>query len=193
MSAGHAPQRVLVSDLLHTATAGERLLRVVALVSAGVLLTALSARMSIPFWPAPFTMQTLAVLLIAGAYGPRLGTATILAYLGLGALGLPVFAGGGGVAYMLGPTAGYLFGFVPAAAASGALSARGWDRNWRGSAGAMTLGTAVILACGVAWLTRRLGFQAALRGGLVPFLPGALLKIGLGALLLPALWRWKSR
>ena len=89
-----------------------RWMRNVVLVLAGTAILAISAKINVPMLPVPMTMQTFAVLLIAMAYGWRLGAATIIAYLAEGALGLPVFAGGGGLAYMAGPTGGYLFGFV---------------------------------------------------------------------------------
>ncbi|MDH5749223.1 MAG: biotin transporter BioY, partial [Rhodospirillales bacterium] len=90
-----------------------------ALAVAGSLLLILSAKISIPFWPVPMTMQTFAVLVIGMAYGPRLGLATVLLYLAEGAFGMPVFAGtpekGIGLAYMMGPTGGYLVGFAVSA------------------------------------------------------------------------------
>src|SRR5690606_14969027 len=94
-------------------------LRLGAVVVLGTLLLTASAKIQVPFWPVPMTMQTFVVLFLGAALGPRLGALTVLLYLAQGALGLPVFAGtpekGIGLAYMLGPTGGYLIGFVPAA------------------------------------------------------------------------------
>ncbi|MBT5226290.1 MAG: biotin transporter BioY, partial [Proteobacteria bacterium] len=84
------------------------------LVVAGTLLLAVSAKVQVPFWPVPMTMQTFVVLLLGVAYGPRLGVVTGALYLVEGALGLPVFAKGAGIVYLIGPTGGYLFGFVMA-------------------------------------------------------------------------------
>jgi hypothetical protein len=105
--------------------------RALVLAVAGTLLLTLSAKMKVPFYPVPMTMQTLVVLVIGAVYGWRLGVATILLYLAEGASGLPVFADtperGIGLAYMMGPTGGYLLGFVVGAAIVGWLAERGWD------------------------------------------------------------------
>lgn len=105
-------------------------LRAFILVALGTALMALSAKVSLPLPYVPMTLQTLVVLMIGAAYGWRLGSATMIAYLAEGALGLPVFAGPvGGIAPLMGPTAGYLFGFVAAALVTGWLAERGWDRS----------------------------------------------------------------
>jgi biotin transport system substrate-specific component len=97
----------------------------------GSILLTISAKIQVPFWPVPMTMQTLVVLVLGVAYGWRLAGATVLLYLAQGALSLPVFAGGGGLAYMSGPTGGYLVGFLLAAVAVGWLAERGWLARWR--------------------------------------------------------------
>ena len=94
------------------AARAEWLRRAALAVFGGVALT-VSAKVQIPFWPVPFTMQTMIVLLVGMALGWRLGAATVALYLAQGAMGLPVFAQGGGVAYYAGPTGGYLLGFWP--------------------------------------------------------------------------------
>ena len=99
------------------------------LVVAGTLLLAVSAKVQVPFWPVPMTMQTFVVLLLGIAYGPRLGLVTGALYLVEGALGFPVFAKGAGVAYLIGPTGGYLFGFVLAMGVCGWLANQGWSRT----------------------------------------------------------------
>lgn len=166
-------------------------LRRVALVALGVAALTVAAKIRVPFWPVPITMQTFAVLALGAAYGPRLGLATILGYLVLGALGFGVFTGeGAGLAYMAGSTGGYLAGFVLATAALGAAARRGWDRSAGRMALAMVIGSVLIYLPGVLWLGVVHGFdKPILAWGLWPFLPGDALKLALAALLFPALWR----
>lgn len=172
-------------------------LRLALLALAGSALLTLSAKIQVPFWPVPMTMQTFAVLVIAMAFGPRLGLATVGLYLAEGAFGLPVFAGtpakGIGVAYMVGPTGGYLVGFAVAAVVVGHLGERGWDRNVLSTLAAMVLGTAAIFACGLAWLAYLLDAAKAVEFGLLPFLPGEALKIALAAALMPGCWKLLER
>jgi biotin transport system substrate-specific component len=166
--------------------------RSAVLIAIGTLLLALSAKLNIPLPLVPMTLQTLVVLLIGAAYGARLGAVTLLAYLAEGALGLPVFAGPvGGLAPLVGPTAGYLAGFVAAAVVVGGFAERGWDRSVVALFVAMALGHIVILGFGFAWLAFGvgLGVGKAWAVGVVPFLAGALIKTALGAALLPAVRR----
>lgn len=162
-----------------------RLLRSTLIVLVGTFFIALSARIQVPMWPVPMTMQTFAVLSIGMAFGARLGVVTLLTYLAQGALGLPVFAGGGGLVFLTGPTAGYLVGFVAAAALVGGLADRGWTTSYLGSFIAACLGGAVIHVFGAAWLSLFVGVQGALASGVIPFLAGDLAKCVLVALLLP--------
>lgn len=159
------------------------LLRTVLLVLGGSALIALSARIQVPMWPVPMTMQTFAVLIIGLAGGARLGAASVAAYLLEGALGLPVFASGGGLAYFAGPTAGYLIGFLVAAGVVGWLAERGWARSPLLAFAAMTIGTAIIFLFGVAWLANLIGTEKAIAAGLMPFIPGAVVKAALAVLL----------
>jgi biotin transport system substrate-specific component len=165
----------------------------VAAVVGGVCLLTLSAKLQVPFYPVPMTMQTLVVLMIGMACGRVLGTATVAAYVLAGAAGLPVFAGtperGIGLAYMMGPTGGYLLGFLVSAWLMGALAERGWSSSFLLSAIAMIIGHAVILAAGVAWLAVPLGVEKAIAVGLMPFLATTLVKIALGAVSIPLIWR----
>ncbi|MDE0524413.1 MAG: biotin transporter BioY [Boseongicola sp.] len=154
----------------------------------------LSAKIQVPFYPVPITMQTFVVLVVGMAFGWRLGATTVLLYLAEGALGLPVFAGsperGIGVAYMAGPTGGYLLGFLVAAAVVGWLGQRGWDRRIATTLAAMALGTAIIYVPGLIWLGMAIGWDKPVLGlGLWPFLPGDALKVALAALVLPSIWR----
>jgi biotin transport system substrate-specific component len=190
MSTLTAARPTLIDTLWPSAEASRRVLRTVLLVLAGTAFLAASARVQIPFWPVPMTMQTFAVLVIGMVYGARLGAATVAVYLLEGVVGLPVFAAGGGLAYFAGPTAGYLGGFVGGAMLVGWLAERGWDRSLRLTVLAMTLGTTVIFACGVVWLSVFLGNAGeAVNAGLLPFIPAALFKIALAAVVLPSAWR----
>lgn len=166
-----------------------------ALVGSAVM--ALSAKLSVPFFPVPVTMQSLAVLLIAAAFGSRLGAAAMALYLVEGALGLPVFAGtpahGIGLPYMMGPTGGYLVGYIPAAFAVGFFAERGAARSVPQLLGAMTLGHVILFVTGYAWLAQLIGAEAAWTGGVLPFIIGTVVKTLLGALLVPSVWGLVSR
>ena len=164
--------------------------RVVILIALGTALLTLSAKVNLPLPYVPMTLQTLVVLMIGAAYGARLGGATVTAYLAMGAIGWPVFAGPiGGLAPLLGPTAGYLFGFVAAAFITGWLSERGWDRSVALLFVAMGLGHIVILAAGFAWLAfgMKLGAEKAWLVGIAPFFAASVIKNALGAALVPAI------
>lgn len=179
---------------------GANLVDKVVLVLAGTALLFISARAKVPLLPVPITMQTFAVLVLGMAYGWRLGAVTVIAYLAEGAVGLSVFADtpekGIGIAYMVGPTGGYLIGFVAAAAVAGYLAERGWDRDPMWTAAAMLLGNAAIYVPGVAWLAGLIGIEKAIQFGLMPFLLGDALKLVLATALLPLCWtlvrRFKS-
>ena len=157
-------------------------------VFAGLALLTISAHIKIPFYPVPLTMQTLIVLGIGMTYGARLGGITLLGYLAAGLIGLPVFAGGAGMAYMMGPTGGYLAGFFAAAVVLGALAERGWTSNWATATAAMLMGNAIIYLLGVGWLTSLIGWEKAVKFGLLPFLYGDALKLIIAALGIPYLW-----
>ncbi|HEU5394900.1 MAG TPA: biotin transporter BioY, partial [Candidatus Methylomirabilis sp.] len=165
------------------------LLRDALLIVGGSLLTALCAQIVIPLIPVPITGQTFAVLLIGAALGARRGAAAIGLYVVEGLVGLPVFAGGGaGLARLQGPTGGYLLGFIAAAYLTGTLAERGWDRSVRFAAAAMAAGNVVIYLFGVPWLALFLGWPKAVTAGLLPFIPGDLLKLAAAALALPGAW-----
>jgi biotin transport system substrate-specific component len=178
----------------------------VACAAAGSALIAGLAQISIHlgFTPVPITGQTLGVLLIGAAYGPGLGTMTVLLYLAEGVLGLPVFAANqnGGhdtglkVIEFVGATGGYLWGFAVAGALIGGLSRRGWDRSFRSAIGAMLLGEVVIYSIGVPWLHHALpalmghpvSWNATFEAGLYPYIIGDTIKLLGAAALLPGAW-----
>ena len=177
--------------------AGTAMLRAVALAGVGVVLLTVSAKLKAPFYPVPMTMQTFVVLVIGAAYGWRLGTAAVMLYLAAGAIGLPVFADtparGVGLAYMVGPTGGYLVGFVAAAALAGHLAERGWDRSLGWAFAAMLVCHAAIFAFGVAWLARTVGIERAWAAGVAPFYLATLLKAALAAAVLRGSWWLQAR
>jgi biotin transport system substrate-specific component len=168
--------------------------RAAALVVGGALLTAAAAQLTIrvPWTPVPITGQTFAVLLVAASLGLRLGVASQALYVVLGAIGLPFYAGAeGGWTAATGSTAGYLIGFVVAAAIVGRLAERRQDRSLLTALAAFALGNAVIYVCGAAWLAHSLGVSGdeAIELGVTPFLLGDTLKIALVGVGLPLAWR----
>ena len=161
-----------------------------ALVVVFSAFVALTAQVEIPLQPVPITLQTLGVLLTGAVLGSRRGAVTLILYLAEGVVGLPVFAGGAsGVVYVIGPTGGYLVGFVVAAGVVGWLAERGWDRQPAWTALAMVLGNLLIYAFGVSWLAVLLGdLRTALVQGALVFVVGDLIKIAVATLALPGGW-----
>jgi biotin transport system substrate-specific component len=177
------------------------------LVALGIAALAIAAKISVPMWPSPvpITLGTFAVLTIGAAYGPRLGLATILGYLAVGALGFDVFAGSSadktGLAYMLGGTGGYLVGYVLATLALGLAARRGWDRSVGGMALAMLAGNLLIYIPGALWLNHLIvgglfdpakfgsAWEQTMAWGVTPYLIGDAIKLALAALVVPGLWK----
>ncbi len=159
----------------------------------GSVLLAISAKIQIPLTPVPVTLQTLVVLVMAMFLGWRAAGAACILYLGEGALGLPVFAQGGGLPYLIGPTGGYLFGFLFASLVLGYLSERGWDRSIILTFFAMTIGTVIIYFFGVFWLAIIKDLNTAIAFGLLPFLTPDILKIFLGTCLISAGWEVRNK
>lgn len=197
--------RIALVPSLWSADAG-RVVRDVILVIAGTALIAIAAKIKVPFYPVPMTLQTLAIILVAATYGFRLGTITVLAYLLEGALGLPVFTNTppqvAGPAYFLGTTGGFLLGFVALAAVIGYATDRGWDRSIARLFAAIVIGEIVMFVLGFGWLawfaslssgTTGLGAAKAWAGGVSPFLLGDLLKIVVASLAVPAAWALTGR
>lgn len=183
----------LFETLVTSTTVPKRVLQSLAVIVAGSLLLTLSAKVEIPLQPVPFTFQSLVVLALGVVFGPMLGLATVLAYLAQGALGLPVFAGtpekGIGLAYMVGPTGGYLLGFAIAAYVTGWLARAKWDRNIVTMAIAMLIGNVIIYAFGVAHLASLIGFDKAVEFGLKPFVFFDIIKTVAAAIIIPSLWK----
>jgi len=185
-----------------TANGSSKTLYQIGLVAFGIAILTASAKIQVPFWPVPMTLQTLAVMGIAAAYGSRLGVATILAYLAAGFAGAPVFAGAAaGPAYFVGPTAGFLAGFVVIAAIVGAAADRGWAASPAKLFGSMLFADVICFALGFAWLAymfvspssgNTLG--AATAYGIVSqYFLADLVKIAIAALAVPALAKIVSR
>lgn len=184
---------------LYTATrkrfdANPAALDMAAVVTASLLIAA-SAKIAVPFFPIPMTMQSFVVIGLGLALGARRGGAAVLLYLAQGAAGLPVFTGtpekGLGLAYMAGPTGGFLIGFFLAAVVAGWLAERQWDRTPLKAMAAALVASAAIYVPGLLWLGSLIGFnETLLKVGLLPFIPGDIAKALLAALLFPTVWRW---
>jgi biotin transport system substrate-specific component len=173
------------------------MLKRAVLVALGIAALAIAAKIKVPFWPVPITMQTFVVLTVGAAYGTRLGLVTLIGYMLVGALGFDIFASSSaekyGLSYMMGGTGGYLVGFVLAAGVLGWLARKGWDRNVWKMAGAMLIGNAIIYVPGILWLgylyAGSKGWATVLDWGLWPFLAGDALKLALAAMVLPLAWK----
>ncbi|PRD43502.1 biotin transporter BioY [Phyllobacterium phragmitis] len=152
--------------------------RTVVTVIAGAALMTLAAKVQIPFWPVPMTLHTMAVMAFAVAFGPRIAVSIFLTYLAAGAAGLPVFSGsperGIGLAYMVGPTGGYLLGYLIASWLVGVLAT---GKGTAGRLGAMLVGMLPIYGFGAAWLAAYVPVNQVLAAGVLPFLLGDLVKI----------------
>ena len=181
-----------IADLLRPCEKRRAVLYDITLVIGGSLLIGLCAQVKIllPFSPVPITGQTFAVLMIGTLLGSWRGSLCVLTYIVQGVAGLPVFALGGGFAILIGPTGGYLVGFIPAAYITGFLAQKGWDRRIGTTVLAMVVGNIVIYAFGLLWLFCLTGINRDVPAvGLYPFLVGDLLKIALAAAVLPTGWK----
>jgi biotin transport system substrate-specific component len=181
-----APRLVLADRVF-----GRTLALDVVLVLAGAALTALLAQVAVPLWPVPITGQTLAVLLVGATLGAARGAISLAVYALLGIVGLPVFSDfGAGVGVVLGPTGGYILGFIASAALVGWLSERAWERQVLKALATFAAGTLVVFAVGLPWLAVALQLDLAqtLDGGLFPFLLGGAIKAALAAGILPLAW-----
>jgi len=165
----------------------------ILLIIFGTLLLAVSSKIQVPFWPVPMTMQTFVVFIIGMSYGWRLASATLIAYLIEGAVGLPVFAKGGGLLYLMGPTAGYLYGMTLAAGVMGFIAEHGYAKSYIKCLIPLLLGTFIIFVLGVGYLGSVIGYDKALAAGLYPFIPSEFFKIALAIALIPSIWKYSNK
>lgn len=173
----------------------------IALVTAGAALVAVLAQVAVPLWPVPVTGQTLAVLLVGASLGAARGAASLSLYALLGAVGLPIYSdASSGCSVLLGPTGGYIIGFIASAAIVGWAAERSWDRGWYKPIITFIGGSLVVFAFGLPWLAVALGqlglpndLQSVLVAGFYPFIIGGLIKAAIAAALLPALWAAAER
>ena len=166
------------------------------LVAAGAAFVAGSAQVTIERWPVPITGQTFGVLLVGASLGSARGLASVGLYVLVGLLGAPIYQDQHhGIDYFLGPTGGYLIGFVVAATLVGYLAEQRWDRRLSSAVAAMLTGNVVVYAIGLPWLAAELdaGFTETLEAGLYPFVVGDLLKLYLAGALLPTAWALVER
>ena len=189
-----ADRGLTLADFLVPIPVGERLnarVRHILLIATGALFIYLTARLAIPRDPVPWTGQTFGVLVVGGALGARRGFAAAALYILLGVVGLPFFAEGkGGTAVLLGPSGGYLIGFLLAATIVGRLAELGWDRRLGGALAMMLIGSFVIYAVGLPWLsyTRHLSTAETVADGLTPFLLWDAAKLVVAAGIFPVAW-----
>ncbi|MGA2157785.1 MAG: biotin transporter BioY [Dehalococcoidia bacterium] len=182
---------IQTATLIDVVIPGRGILREVALIVGFACITAICAQVSFWIGPVPVTGQTLGVIIAGAALGSRRGALSQLSYLLVGATGLPFwFALGGpiGITRLIGPTAGYLYGFIAEAFIIGWLMENGWGRKLYKTVPAMLLGEVVLYACGLAWLAAFVPADRLLQSGLYPFIIGDLVKIALASAALPACW-----
>ena len=161
----------------------------ISTVLFGSIILIISAKIKVDLYPVPMTLQPLAVLMIGMLFGRNLATATIGLYILEGIAGLPVFAYGGGLLYLFGPTGGFIVGFFIAGLVLGELADRGWGRNILSSIFCMMLGMFIIYFFGILQLSAIKGFAFAIIKGFYPFLVGDLYKLLVAGILVPFIWR----
>ncbi len=178
--------RILINRLRSFENINSNLLNII-LALFGTLLLAISSKVQVPFWPVPMTMQTFVIFLIGMTYGVRLSFATVALYLFEGAAGLPVFASGGGIAYLIGPTAGYLYGMLLASVVISYLANLGFSKTYFKAVISLVTGSIIIFSIGIIYLGSIIGYHKAIAAGLLPFIPSELFKIALAAALIPTI------
>lgn len=174
----------------------QSLLTKLGLIAAGSFAVALGAQVEVPMIPVPMSLQTLMISVIGLTYGARLAAVTLLAYLAQGAIGLPVFAGGSaGAVHLMGPTAGYLFGFVAMAWMTGRMVELGFGRGLLSLFVAAFIPATLLFVPGALWLWQAtpLDLTGAINAGVVPFLIGDVVKSGLAALAVAGGWAALSK
>jgi len=195
VTAGIVKTNAFIAGALPEARAA-RLASQFGLAVLGTLILTLSAKYKVLLGPVDMSLQTLAVMGLAACFGLRLGVATVALYLFEGAMGLPVFQStpekGIGLAYMMGPTGGYLLGFLAMAAIVGWAADRGWDRSVATFLPALLAAEAVMMLLGFAWLATIIGVETAWTAGVLPFIVPDLVKVGLAAAALPLAWSFRA-
>ena len=161
----------------------------ISTVLFGSIILIISAKIKVDLYPVPMTLQPLAVLMIGMLFGRNLAIATIGLYILQGIAGFPVFAYGGGLLYLFGPTGGFIVGFFIAGLVLGELADRGWGRNILSSIFCMMLGMFIIYFFGILQLSAIKGFEFAIIKGFYPFLVGDLYKLLVAGILVPFIWR----
>lgn len=170
-----------------------KLIKQLLLIVFGAITLALAAQISIPLQPVPLTFQSATIILIGMAYGSRNGAYVACLYLLAGVMGLPVFANFSfGISTLMGPTAGYLLGFIPAAFLCGYLTEKGWGKNILLSFVTALLGASVIFICGVSVLSSFIGWEKAITFGLLPFIVSEAIKLFAVACFIPRCWKNSS-
>jgi len=173
--------KIKVSNLSSNA-----LIKEITFIMSAVLMMAALSRITIPLQPVPVTGQTLGVLLTGIMLGRKRALAAMVTYIAMGIIGFPVFANGAfGLATLIGPTGGYLLGFIPAAYVMGFLGEKGWYKQVLTAIAALVIGHSIVFATGLLWLTNFAGWSNILAIGLLPFLPGAVVKTLIAFALIP--------
>ena len=162
----------------------------ISLMLIGTLMLAFSSKLQVPFWPVPMTMQTFVVFIIGMTFGSKLAFFTLLLYLFEGAIGLPVFAKGGGLLYLTGPTAGYLYGMTIAAGLVGYFADKNFNKSYLKSFVSLFVATIVIFLIGIGYLGSIIGYEKAFAVGLYPFILSELFKIGLAVSIIPSIYKY---
>ncbi len=178
--------RILINELVKFNGINSYLINLFLILIGSLILT-ISAKIQVPFWPVPMTMQTFVVLLIGMTYSMRLSFLTLFAYLFEGAIGLPVFATGGGIIYLIGPTAGYLYGMLIAAVVISYFANQGYGSSYIKTAISLLIGSVIIFFIGILYLGSIIGYEKAIQAGLLPFIPSELFKIALAIAIIPTI------
>ncbi len=178
--------RILINELDTFKNINSNILNVFFVIF-GTLLLAISAKIQVPFWPVPMTMQTFVIFLIGMTYSVRLSFITVALYLFEGAIGLPVFASGGGIVYLTGPTSGYLYGMLIASVVISYLANIGFSNSYFKSLISLIIGSIIIFLLGILYLGSIIGYEKAIEAGLLPFIPSELFKIALAVALIPTI------
>ena len=184
------------TTLIHSALSDYKIniyLKNIILVFLGTILLSASSKVQVPFWPVPLTMQTFVVFIIGMSYGSKLAFSTLVLYLIEGAFGLPVFAKGGGLLYLTGPTAGYLYGMMISAWVIGKFSDLGYNSSYFKSLKSLLIGTSIIFLLGIGYLGSIIGYDKALTVGLYPFVLSEIFKILLAVALIPNITKFISK